>query len=211
VVVPAVVALVAGLAYVALSRRGSVDDVRRGWLCVAPVLPGVIAWLAVAPEPRYVRYLFWTLAAVCCSQAVRVAAGRARGLPVLALAATCVILGLAAVADFSIRGNPRRHPIAAVISANLNRVPIGPRTASPVPEGRVYTTRSGLELFVPSAVNIRHCINGPLVCTPNPAPNLRLLKPGDPTGGFTVDGEWQMLDWPEPRMANLLPALRALR
>jgi hypothetical protein len=212
VVVPTVVSLVGGLAYIAFSRRRATPNhVSRSWLCVAPIGPGIAAWLAVAPEPRYVRYLFWTLAAVCCAQAVRVAAGLARRLPVLAVAGSCVILSLAAVIVTNIRENPRSGVIDAVISANLNRVPIGPGTATPVPRGQVFTTRSGLELFVPAGVNIRHCFNGPLLCTPNPAPNLRLMKPGDRTGGFVVDGEWQMLDWPSPRFAHLLPALKALR
>jgi hypothetical protein len=212
IVVPAIVSVVAGLAYVGLTRRGSVPGlVSRGWLCTLPVAPGVLAWVVVAPEPRYVRYLFWTLAAVCCAQAVRVAGERVRGLPVLALAGSWAILGVAAVVLTNMRASPQRTAFAAVVSANLNRVPIGPRTANGAPPGRLYVTRSGLELFVPSAVHVRHCVNGPLVCTPNPAPNLRLLKPGDPTGGFAVDGEWQMLDWPSQRLANLLPALRALR
>jgi hypothetical protein len=69
----------------------------------------------------------------------------------------------------------------------------------PVPPPRLvsYTTRSGLRLAVPEHTN--QCWRGPLLCTPSPAPNLRLRNPADVAAGFEVaGGVWMPLRWPNP-------------
>ncbi|MGH7657841.1 MAG: hypothetical protein ACREL6_06365, partial [Gemmatimonadales bacterium] len=55
---------------------------------------------------------------------------------------------------------------------------------------------SGLILNTPARGML--CWDAPLPCTPHPAPNLRLRRPGDLGGGFVTDGNWQALDWPNP-------------
>jgi hypothetical protein len=212
VLVPAIVALAGGLACVWFARRRPMPAERaRLWLQLLPFGPAVGAWLLVAPEPRYVRYLFWIAAAVCCAQGVRAAArNRAHRLPARAAVASSAALALAAIVMASIQRHPDRNPLVAVASDLAIVAPVGPRTAARVPPGRTFVTRSGLALYVPDP-RIRHCSNAPLPCTPNPAPNLRLLDPSDPNGGFAVDGGWQMVGWPTEWLPDLRQALESRR
>jgi len=211
IVVPGLFAASTYLAYLLSVRNARFRGaLARGWLPLVPLGPGLVAWFVVAPEPRYVRYLFWTLAAVCLAQAIRAQIQRQGTFPARVVIGTCLALSLAPLIVNPIRMNPQLGAVAAVIISNLNRVPTGPGTATAVPAGTTFVTRSGLELFVPEGVH-HHCFNAPQPCTPNPAPNLRLLRPGDPTSGFMVEGPWDMIGWPYEWLPNLLPALRTLR
>ena len=77
-----------------------------------------------------------------------------------------------------------------------------------------FVTRSGLVLNVPArrpAVRgpwPNACWNAPLPCTATPAPNVRLRDPGRLDRGFSVDGPWEMQDWPYYWFPNVLRELR---
>jgi hypothetical protein len=96
-----------------------------------------------------------------------------------------------------------------VLAGNISRTPIGlATTAPPTPPLERFVTDSGLELWVPRQTGGR-CLDAPLLCTPNPARNLRLRDPRDVAHGFVVDGAWQMADWPYDWIPRFLAAWRA--
>src|SRR5262249_35478322 len=66
------------------------------------------------------------------------------------------------------------------------------KTTRQPPPMKEFTTESGVALKVPTGVSGR-CWNTAGLCTPNPAPNLRLRVPGDVSRGFAVDGAWRMI------------------
>jgi len=211
IVVPGLFAAISYLAYLLLVRNTCLRvALARGWLPLAPLGPGIVAWFVVAPEPRYLQYLFWTVAAVCFAQMIRALMHRQDAFNARVVVGICLALSLAPLIVNPIRAKPHLSFTESIITANLNRVPIGPRTATAVPAGTTFVTRSGLELFVPEGTH-RHCFNAPQPCTPNPAPNLRLLRADDPASGFMVEGPWEMIGWPYDWLPNLLTELRNIR
>ena len=50
------------------------------------------------------------------------------------------------------------------------------------PEASIYTTKSGLEIWVPN--NGEKCDDCPLPCTQHPMSNIRLIKHGNIKSGF---------------------------
>jgi hypothetical protein len=162
--------------------------------------------------------LFWSAAAVALTAAVAavVRSGRWRADRVAKLfVGAGLLMCVGPVTVHPILGDRHRDKrglrpfLSTIVWANANDQPIGINTAPKVPELAPFTTRSGLRLSVPTA-GVGQCIDAPLPCTPNPANNLRLRKPGDISSGFAVDGEWEMQRWPYDWQSNFLPALRTL-
>jgi hypothetical protein len=212
VLVPLCLALVGLILYFKLRKSiKTPTSVMSGWLLLLPVVPSVVAWLTVAPEPRYAMYLFWALAGVCCAQAVVVASLKT-GMQQL----NRKLVGIGALIAISPAVvNPLMahdgNPLKAIVSENLNHVPVGSdTTAIRVPKLTTFITTSGLELYVPVSA-LGQCFDAPLPCTPNPAPNVRLREPGNLASGFVVDGEWQMQRWPYDWHPHFLEAWRSLR
>ena len=196
-----------------LRRRAPVPaaaDARRAWWMALPLAGALTAWFLVAPEPRYASPLFWSLAALGIGQALllmqdRVDAQTLRRLVLAGWGLAAASIVVQPLLHWHVRGM-KGSAIRAVISANVRVPPEGfwlaPRTGAG--EVTPYQTRSGLSLNVPQ----RMCWDAPLPCTPNPAPNLRLRVAGRMDRGFTVDGQWEMVNWPEPWRPDYLPALR---
>ncbi|MGH7541146.1 MAG: hypothetical protein ACRELC_09115, partial [Gemmatimonadota bacterium] len=179
-----------------------------------PIAVGALGWFLVAPAPRYGLFLFWGAAALFVAEAWRAHAERARSREGETGATRRVVVwGLIALGGSPAVVVPARegaangrNPVLAVLRTHIN-LPAGsalPGLPGP-PELEVFTTESGVRLLVPEG----RCMDAPLPCTPNPAPNLRARRAGDLSAGFVVDGEWRMRDWPYRWRPEFLPAWRS--
>lgn len=214
IVVPCMLVGLASLVLIASYRKSS--DAERaalgwGWLFLAPPVAALAAWATVAPMPHYGAPFFWTLAAVLGSQAFRLKQ-RSAALTKRAFVAGCLLGITPCLVEpvwLSWPSPSAQGVLAAVVEANLKLPDPGHwfQVGEPAPELSVYTTRTGLVLNVPLGYYAR-CWDAPLPCTPNPAPNLRQRVPGHIEKGFAVDGDWQMVNWPEAWRRDLLPAMR---
>jgi len=201
-------------------RRGEARAVPRTFWLYLPLMAAIAVWFVTAPSHRYSPALFWPLAALSVTEAVRVIwpliGPRSRGW----LAVLVVTIAVAPV--FAERGFVMVHEGAEAAMAVRIRdrstafwgrglSPMGGEVAV-----TVYTTRSGDQLNVPDrsrppAGLPNACWSAPLPCTPNPAPNLQLRVPGRLDRGFRVQGGWEMTDWPYYWHAFFLPEWRARR
>jgi hypothetical protein len=183
------------------------------WLLPALGL-AVLGWLLTAPMARYGAPFFWGVAAwmvveACAATRPRPRVTRGFGIAAIALGTSAAIVTPAWEAILSYR--PDRM-LQFVVNANVKRAPAGQLFQhygdAPTPVLTKFTTRSGLVLNVPVG-RYGRCWDQPLPCTLTPAPNLRLRDPARLDRGFVVDGEWQMIGWPDSWTPHLLPALRA--
>ena len=143
---------------------------------------------------------FWPLTALCGAEAGHAAlpeGGRGR----LALGALLSVLLVAGVGltqrvstVLTTTGNPKIWPVMRrilVVPVATGRFGMQP---APVAVSDSFVTTSGLRLLVPR--DDGRCWISALPCTPHPAANLRLRRPGDLAGGFAVDGAWEAERWP---------------
>jgi len=155
-------------------KRGKARVRGPGLLALAPLLIMLIFWFFTFPEPKYVRYVFWSLAAlsvILAFEAWSSVAIRARVISVFALAALC----LAYVAFL-------------IVARQSFPLPAGPDDGFydhwPVPYDQ-YVTNSGLQLNVPSG-NGSQCWQAPLPCTRYPDARLEARVPGELRHGFRI-------------------------
>lgn len=167
-----------------------------GWLLLLPLAVGAAFWFMTAPRPVFGFPLFWLLSALLVAQVLGAwGGGRAAGAPVLVAGLLVGVLPIVREARAALLRGP--DPIAQVVRALF--VAPGPDHGfhpTPPPELETFVTGSGLRLYVPKDDN--RCMDAPLPCTPHPAPNLRLRRPGELGAGFVTDGEWRALRWPSP-------------
>ena len=165
-----------------------------------------------APMPCYASAFFWVadagLLSLVIHGAITTAVAKRR------IAAAAFAFGLSPCAVGPIWNEVQRSgnssdPIETILRANVKLPDPGRwfEATEPLPQMKTFVTSFGLELRVPQGTRGR-CWNAPGLCTPSPAPNLRLRDTGRLDRGFTVDGSWQMIDWPEPWRRELLPAMR---
>jgi hypothetical protein len=211
VLVPSVIAAV-GLMVCIRARAGTLatGDISRQWLLAIPILAGIVAWFSVAPEPRYALYVFWILAALCCAQAERLAAAAGARWVRPTLRAVSLLAAAGAAIVMPMLERPEQTALRAIVAGNLSLTRIGAASAPWTPSLREFVTTSGLVLSVPVNTGGR-CGDAPLLCTPNPAPNLRMRDPQDIAQGFVVDGGWQMQIWPYDWLPRFLESWRALQ
>ena len=186
---------------------------RLGWLILLPIVVGVVVWFVLAPAPRYLLFAFWAIPALLGSQAFALTAERAESIAGRNLAVAAFVLGFSPIVLSPLvywnSSGQDSNPVRAVFNANFRIAGPGTwiRPSWGRPELTTYLTASGLAINVPK----HRCWDGPLPCSPNPAPNLRLRVPGNLGKGFVVDGEWQMINWPQKWKAKFLPAWQASR
>lgn len=182
-----------------LARRGW-RQAPAPWLLLVPLLGGVVFWFVTAPRPDFGLCIFWPLAALCGAEAGHAAApagGRAT-LAVVALLCAILVTGVGLFqrvgAVLATTGNTRLGPAlrrVLVVPASAGRFGLQP---VPVVSTDSFVTTSGLRLLVPR--DDGRCWIADLPCTPHPAANLRLRRPGDLRGGFAVAGSWEAERWP---------------
>lgn len=169
-----------------------------GWLLVVPAAGALVSWFFTAPSTRFAFPLIWILAATCVAEVWRSRVLGEKTAPALAVALALTPLLLpAARLVLDARGRSLPELLRAYSHAVVTR-PGPDRGLHPMsrPALRPYVTASGLVLAVPS--DGARCWDAPLPCTPHPAPNLRLRRPGDLGSGFATDGRWLAADWPNP-------------
>lgn len=203
VVAPLGLAVGAALSGVALRFRWN-RAVTGWWLLFIPILGGLTLWFLEAPRPNFGFFNCWALAGICgtlaLGRALETATMRtARLMAAAAISIACLPL-LNALAGKPAGSNQTtvRQLLGTIFvlppqdHAEAVRRPI---------ELRSYTTAFGLRVEVPARNN--QCWFAEPLCTPHPAPNLRLRRLDHPQSGFVVEGEWQATRWPNPETAFL--------
>ena len=175
---PTLIAAVAlSLHFVGILRfRGTKLEQRINAWTLLPLLATLTIWFVTFPEPKYVRYVFWSLAALSVLLALliwQVIPLRKRLYMVVAVAAVC----LAYVAYLIIR--LETYPLPAG--------PEGGLYAHWPVQYDDYETDSGLKLNVPTEGRMQ-CWKIPLPCTPFPNANLEARVAGDLRRGFRISG-----------------------
>ncbi|MEP7344614.1 MAG: hypothetical protein ABI877_05090, partial [Gemmatimonadaceae bacterium] len=203
---PAILAVVFGaMALFRARRRGEhAPDGRSAWMLLIPVLVGVAFWFFTAPHPRFGMGPMWFAAALSgalwFSTVVGDDASRRRqwqhvGFMIVAVS----LLGVAMLPLISKGGASGLRVAGSRALGGLVFVPGPDHGFHPLAKAVLvsYTTASGLRLSVPRDNNL--CWRGPLLCTPHPAPNLRLRNPDNVAEGFVADGNlWLPVRWPNP-------------
>lgn len=148
-----------------------------GAIALLPVILALIVWFFSYPNDKYIRYVFWTCAAL--SLILSLCAWNQAPWPIRILilfAATALAMGLVL---YSIVRN-ETWPLGA-----------GPDQGfytRPSPSIREFETDSGLKLNAPEG-RIAQCWQIPLPCTPYTESNLALRVPGDMASGFRLEAE----------------------
>ena len=147
-----------------------------GLLALAPLLIMLAIWFFTFPEPKYIRYILWSLAAISvilAFEAWPTIALQLRIIAVMALTTLC----LAYVA-------------LVIVGRQSYLLPAGPDDGFydhwPVPYDQVVTN-SGLQLNVPRGDGTQ-CWQVPLPCTPYPDARLEARVAGDLRHGFRIAG-----------------------
>ncbi len=170
---------VAAIALHTLGRRRHVIkrlEARMTPWTLAPMLAALMVWFLTYPEPKYARFLLWSVAALAVITALQtwqpIAIRRWKFAP-LAVAAACIVYVLYLIVKlgaFPLQAGPERgfhaHPPARYSE---------------------FVTTSGLTLNVP--VGDALCWRIPLPCTPYPSPNLEARVAGQQRHGFRLSEE----------------------
>ena len=153
--------------------RGANRERGPGLIALAPLLCMLIVWFFTYPEPKYIRYILWSLAAIS------------------------VILAFEAWPSVRLRWRlVAVQGVATVCTAYVALIIVG-RGSFPLPAGPdngfydhwpiVYdqvVTDSGLELNVPR--DGIQCWQAPLPCAPYPDARLEARVPGELRHGFRI-------------------------
>lgn len=144
-----------------------------GLVALAPLLCMLIIWFFTFPEPKYVRYILWSMAAISVILAfeawpsVRL---RWRLVAVQGLATLCVA-----------------YVALIIVLRGSFPLPAGPDDGFydhwPIAYDQ-FSTDSGLELNVPR--DGAQCWQAPLPCTPYPDARLEARAPGELRHGFRI-------------------------
>ncbi len=143
------------------------------WL-LAPMLLMLAVWFVSLPEIKYVRYLFWNLAAV--SAVLAFLAWQSQPLQIRLGIVYALMLICAAYVFFLVLGQ------------GTGPLPAGPDRGFHLhwqTEYSQFTTDSGLVVNIPTHGS-KQCWHTPLPCTPHPSAALQERVPGELRYGFTV-------------------------
>jgi hypothetical protein len=162
-----------------------------------------LVWFFSAPHTRFGQSTFWLAAGLAAQMlfAPAVNTGGARGAIVRgrlwrAAVALTGLLWVGHVGGIAMRGEERFS--WRWLAQQFVTVPIPGAWLQPMPRPDLvrFVTSSGLELHVPAKDN--SCWNGPLLCTPHPAPNVAFRHGTDPASGFVTHGPWAATRFPNP-------------
>lgn len=164
-----------GLLLYAVGRarwRAGASRAGLGLWVFAPLLLMLVFWFLSLPNLKYVRYIFWSGAALSWLLAML---SWTRISWRLRVSTTYAVLGICLAYCMYLIVAQRDFPIAA-----------GPGDGfyeHPLPPVKVYETASGLQLNVPDS-HIRQCWQIPLPCTPFPRADIFARVPGQIQHGF---------------------------
>ena len=173
---PSVIALGALLFYAGgrLHHHGHEPSHRVGLWVFSPILIMLIVWFVSFPEEKYVRYLFWSAAAVSAILAF--------------LSWYTVNFRLRVAAVFALTGVCLVYVLFLVVRHQTGPLSTGPDDGFHdhyLPVYNEYEASHGLIVNVPQ-FGVQCWLN-PLPCTPYPNPNLRERVPGEIEHGFRVE------------------------
>jgi hypothetical protein len=185
-------------------RPPSSREAPSAWILMLPVVIGALFWFVASPHPRFGMGPMWLGAALTTALWFRTLADddvarRRRMRRVGGTLAALSIAGILSLALLSKGGTTGRRAGGVKAIGGLVFLPGPDYGFHPMPKPVLvsYTTASGLKLAVPKDNNL--CWRAQLLCTPHPAPNLRLRNPSRVGDGFVVDdGLWQPVRWPNP-------------
>ena len=163
------------LALAALSRRSERGGRKSalGWWILAPPAVMLVFWFVSFPNPKYARYLFWSVAALCMLLATLEWGHAAQGMRIL-----CALMVMALC---------MLYVVYAVARLGNFPLPPGPDDGFYLreqPPFFVFETDSGLTVHITG--HPRQCWDIPLPCTRTPDSRLMLRAPGDLAAGFSV-------------------------
>ena len=145
-----------------------------GWWALLPLMIMLAFWFVTVPADKYVRYVFWSFAALSTTMAALAwhwVAWRRRVLAVFALILIC-----------------QAYVLFLIIRYEGILIPAGPHDgfhARLMPEYDRFETDDGSILHVPIGMN--QCWNIPLPCTPHPHAAISARVPGEPRHGFRIE------------------------
>ncbi|MBL7106981.1 MAG: hypothetical protein ISS77_05190 [Phycisphaerae bacterium] len=152
------------------ARKTRIGTTATGWLLPVTALVGVAAWFFISPVPRYGFFLFWILSGTFLAMLFHrytpvVEEKKLRNIVLI----VCIVFSIV---------NIKKFFIMPPTNGGLH--------ATPKVVAKIFTTASGLNLYVP-AEGIG-CWDMQLPCTPYPRKNLRLRRKEDLQSGFILDG-----------------------
>ena len=176
---PTLITLAAfGLHVVGSKRyRNAKPDARMSPWVLLPLLMTLLLWFLSFPEPKYVRYVLWSLAALTVIVALQ--SGLAHSMYRWKLTA------------FSVAAFGIGYVIYLIFQLGTFPLPAGPeRGFYPLPAVSYdeFTTEAGLTLNVPVG-DVPQCWRIALPCTPYPDPKLEARVPGDLRHGFRISDD----------------------
>ena len=164
-----------------LRRGAEANRAGLGLWVFAPLLTMLVFWFVSLPNLKYVRYIFWSGAALSWLLAML---SWSRISWRLRVSMTYAVLGIGLAYFMYLIVAQRDFPVSA-----------GPGDGfyeHPLPPVKVYETASGLQLNVPDS-HIHQCWQIPLPCTPFPRKGVFARVPGQIQHGFgfsaVEDGE----------------------
>lgn len=172
-----------GLLFYALGRfrhRDRETQAALGLWVFLPLLIMLIFWFFSLPNIKYLRYVFWSAAALSW---------------LLAILTWSAIAWRARVAIlFTVLGICLAYFAYLIVALRDFPVPAGPGDgfyAHALPPVQVYETASGLQLNVPYS-HIHQCWQIPLPCTPFPRPGIVARAPGQLRHGFAYNAAYAL-------------------
>ena len=147
-----------------------------GLWVLSPLLIMLAFWFFSFPNPKYARWLFWSISALCVLLAMlewRQISPQRRLLGALAVCAVCLA-----------------YTAYVIVRLGNFPLPAGPADGfytREQPQIRIYETESGLQLNVPRYGG--QCWGLPLPCTDAPHPRVYARVPGDLSAGFAYAAE----------------------
>lgn len=153
-------------------RRAGVSGAGLGLWVFAPLLIMLAFWFVSLPNLKYVRYIFWSGAALSWLLAMQ---SWTRISWRLRVSTTYAVLGICLAYFMYLIVAQQDFPVAAGPGDGFYK--------HPLPPVKVYETVSGLQLNVPDS-HIHQCWQIPLPCTPFPRKGIFARVPGQIQHGF---------------------------
>ncbi|MCY4070682.1 MAG: hypothetical protein OXG60_05250 [Chloroflexi bacterium] len=153
-------------------RRAGVSRAGLGVWVFAPLLIMLVFWFVSLPNLKYVRYIFWSGAALSWLLAM--------------LSWTRISWRLRVSITYAVLGICLAYFMYLIVAQRDFPVSAGPGDGfyeHPLPPVKVYETASGLQLNVPDS-HIHQCWQIPLPCTPFPRKGIFARVPGQIQHGF---------------------------
>ncbi len=169
--VPLFLFMVAAISMVFFHRYLGPHSIDRTiWLIFLPTVSAIVFWFLMGPAIRFGSPFFWITAASMMGILFMRFSKFASSRLLKGILSACLILFFMNIGKFFQSGG----------------TDFGFRP-TPTPKLTVFTTQSGLQLYIPDKDDFSRCWDSPLPCAPHPNPDLRLRRKGDLGSGFVLE------------------------